>query len=60
MKRRSAPLDEIFNELMFVLEQDGGRLAKSFIWVFHCRYRCFQRIVRLALLHPWRTDGDRR
>ena len=55
MKLRSAPLDDVFQELQFALDQDGGSLARAVGWLFVRAYRWLKAAILLALGCKWRT-----
>jgi hypothetical protein len=55
VKLRSAPLDDIFQELQFTLNRDGGRLARFTGWLFLCAYRALKTAMLLVLTWKWRT-----
>jgi hypothetical protein len=53
VKLRSTPIDEANNELRFVLEQDGGPLARTMLRLFACYYRTHHALMLIALRHRW-------
>jgi hypothetical protein len=55
MKLCSAPLDDVFQELQFVLDQDGSRFARLTRWLFVGAYRMLLDGMLLALRLRWRT-----
>jgi hypothetical protein len=59
MKRRSAPIDENFNELMCLTDQDGGCLARLTRWFFSVRYRLLNRDIVRALSIRRRDRGGK-
>ncbi len=59
MKIRSAPLDDIYDELDFVLRDDGGLVALALLYFFRCVYGLHRRLMLAILRLNWR-DGSRR
>ena len=55
MKLRSAPLDDIFQELQSTLDQDSGRLARLMRRFFVGAYRSLKSAMLLALGLKWHT-----
>ena len=53
MKRRSAGIDEVFNELLFVLDCDGGLIARITRRIFTLVYRTLTGAMIAALRLPW-------
>jgi hypothetical protein len=53
MKLRSAPLDDVFQEVQLTLDEDGGRLARavrrSATWI----YRAHKAILLAICKFPW-------
>jgi hypothetical protein len=56
MKLRSAPLDDVYNELDFVLRDDGGFLARALLRLCKRIYGLFHGLM-LAILRWRRRDG---
>jgi hypothetical protein len=57
VKLRSASLDEVFQELQFVLDQDSGLPARAVRWFFVRAYRGLRAAILLALSRRWRTGS---
>ncbi len=60
MKHRSAPLDNTFQELQFVLQPDGGPLARTLLRLFSSLYRGQCRLMLLVLRFRRGTRPGRR
>lgn len=56
MKLRSADLDDVWNELQFVLDDDDRRFARLTRKLFTWAYRAFRAFMLLALGLPWRSS----
>ncbi len=54
MKRRTACLDDVHNELEFVLGEDGRRIAKLVLWLSRVFYRFHRAALLLTLRRKWR------
>ena len=52
MKLTSATLDDVHQELRFVLEQDGAMLARTLLRLFSFFYRTHHSLVLFVLRHP--------
>ena len=59
MKIRSASIDDLHNEVGFVLEGDGCRRAKLALWFCRFAYRVHHALLLTILRRPWRTDRFR-
>jgi hypothetical protein len=57
VKLRSAPLDDVFNELQFACDLDGRRFARIVRRLFTCAYRVFRALMLAALRLPWNTSA---
>ena len=55
MKRRSAPLDDLFQELLCILDEDGSRRARCTRWAFVRAYRAHKAAILLALFRKWHS-----
>jgi hypothetical protein len=55
VKLRSAPLDDACEELKFVLEQDGRRLARTALHLLSYLYRALHWLILTALRLQWRS-----
>ncbi len=55
MKLGDTGLDDLLNELLYVIDQDGGRLARAVRWLFVPAYRVLKGIMMVALRLPWRV-----
>lgn len=53
MKRRSAALDDVFNELQLVLDDDGGRLARGVRRIITWGYRLHKAFLLVIGWFPW-------
>jgi hypothetical protein len=48
-------VDNLFNELQFVLDQDGGRMARAVRWLAVRGYRILKGAILLVLRLRWRV-----
>jgi hypothetical protein len=54
VKLRSAPLDDVFQELLFAFDADGRWLARFTRWLFVQTYRVLKSAMLLVLGWKWR------
>lgn len=59
MKLRSAPLDDVYQEIQFTLAFNGTRKARLLLWIFRCAYRFLHRAMLLALRIDWPALGQK-
>jgi hypothetical protein len=57
MKLRSAPLDDVFQEVQFTLDDDGGRLARAVRRSATWTYRLHKVILLVICKFPWRRGA---
>lgn len=53
MKLRSAPLDDVHQEMQFALRQDGSPLACTLLRLFAICYRAHHALLLTVLRHRW-------
>jgi hypothetical protein len=56
MKLRDSGLDDLLNELLYVLDQDGGPLARAVRWLLVRTYRLLRNGILMVLRLPWHTE----
>jgi hypothetical protein len=56
MKPGDSGLDDLLNEALYVLDRDGGRLARVVRWVFVRAYRALKTAMLLVLRWNWRRQ----
>jgi len=49
----SAPIDDVHNELRFVLDQDGGPLARTLLRLASFFYRIHHSLMLVVLRRHW-------
>ena len=55
MKLRSAPLDDVWQEVQFTLDDDGRLRARIVRRVLTAAYRALKRLMLLIRRLPWRS-----
>ena len=53
MKIRSSPVDDVYGELSFALEEDGGHVARALLALFRIAYRGLRLAMLIALQRRW-------
>lgn len=59
MKLRSAPLDDVHNELLFLLDEDGGGYARVVRRLVDVFYRAHHALLLAWLRLPWHPYSRR-
>jgi hypothetical protein len=58
MKLSSAPLDDVFQEVQYVLEADGRLLARLVLWILFRLYWVCGWVLLTVIRWPWQNSAD--